>query len=116
MLAAGVNVKAVSQALGHSNASITLNIYSHLLPGTGKSAAEKFDRLINPWLEKNVAKMLPNSGESDTRLVGFEPTAIGSEDRCSNPLSYRRMTEIVLKKRFLGNSLGKHNIDLLIIC
>ena len=79
MLAAGVNVKAVSQALGHSNVSITLNIYSHLLPGTGKSAAENFDRLINPWLENNVAKMLPNSGELDTRLEGFEPTTLGSE-------------------------------------
>ena len=40
MLAAGVNMKAVSQALGHSSVGITLNIYSHLLPGTGKSAAE----------------------------------------------------------------------------
>ena len=53
MLASGVNVKALSQSLGHSNVSITLGIYSHLLPGTGKSAAEQFDNLLNPWLEKN---------------------------------------------------------------
>jgi integrase len=59
MLAAGVNVKALSQSLGHSNVSVTLGIYSHLLPGTGKSAAEQFDNLLNHWLQKNVAKMLP---------------------------------------------------------
>ena len=27
---------------------------------------------------------------SDTRLVGFEPTTHGFEDRYSDPLSYRR--------------------------
>ena len=83
MLAAGVNIKAISQALGHANVSITLNIYSHLLPGTGKSAVEKFDRLLEPWLNENVGKMLANSDGSDTRLEGFEPTTLGSEDRCS---------------------------------
>jgi len=83
MLAAGVNIRAISQALGHANVSVTLGVYSHLLPGAGKSAAEKFDRLLEPWLEKNVAKMLPNNDDSDTRLEGFEPTTLGSEDRCS---------------------------------
>jgi len=56
MLAAGVNVKALSQSLGHSNVSITLEIYSHLLPGTGKSAAEQFDKLLNPYQKKDVAR------------------------------------------------------------
>jgi integrase len=56
MLAAGVNVKALSQSLGHSNVSITLGIYSHLLPGTGKSAAEQFDKLLNPYLKEGAAK------------------------------------------------------------
>ena len=83
MLAAGVNIKAISQALGHANFSITLSVYSHLLPGVGKSAAEKFDRLLEPWLEKSVAKMLPNNDDSVARLEGFEPTTLGSEDRCS---------------------------------
>jgi integrase len=83
MLAAGVNIKAISQALGHANVSITLSVYSHLLPGAGKTAAEKFDRLLEPWLQKNVAKMLPDSNDLDTRLEGFEPTTLGSEDRCS---------------------------------
>lgn len=32
---AGVNVKVVSKALGHSRASFTLDVYKHVLPGTG---------------------------------------------------------------------------------
>jgi len=80
MLAAGVNVKAISQALGHANISITLHIYSHLLPGTGKAAAKKFDRLLEPWLSQDVGKMLATGEDLDTRLEGFEPTTLSSED------------------------------------
>ena len=92
MLAAGVNVKAISQSMGHSNIGITLDTYAHLLPGMGRSAAEGFDKLLEPWLaqEKNVGKMSANEGNQIARLEGFEPTTPGSEDRCSCPLSYRR--------------------------
>jgi integrase len=83
MLAAGVNIKQISTSLGHSNISITLNVYSHLLPGAGKTAAEKFDRMLEPWLGRNVANPLPSDDESGTRLEGFEPTTPGFEDRCS---------------------------------
>ncbi len=57
MLAAGVNVKTISQSMGHANIGITLDTYTHLLPGRGKTASERFDRLLKPWLgEKNVGK------------------------------------------------------------
>lgn len=39
LLAAGVNPLAVSQRLGHSSPTVTLNIYAHLLPQT-KNAAD----------------------------------------------------------------------------
>jgi len=84
MIAAGVNIKAISQSLGHANIGITLDTYGHLLPGMGRVAAEHFDKLLKPWLTReNVAKMSPNEEESGTRLEGFEPTTLGSEDRCS---------------------------------
>ena len=83
MLAAGVNIKAISESLGHANIGITLDIYSHLLPGVGKSAAEHFDKLLKPWLAEDVGKMLANEDNSGARLEGFEPTTLGSEDRCS---------------------------------
>ena len=33
MLAAGVNVKVVSERLGHASTSFTLDVYAHVLPG-----------------------------------------------------------------------------------
>ena len=84
MIAAGVNIKAISQSLGHANIGITLDTYSHLLPGMGRTAAERFDKLLKPWLDgEDVGKMSANGDNSDTRLGGFEPTTLGSEDRCS---------------------------------
>ena len=81
MIAAGVNIKAISQSLGYANIGITLDTYGHLLPGMGRTAAERFDNLLKPWLSgDNVAKMLPKQDGSDTRLEGFEPTTLGSED------------------------------------
>lgn len=57
MLAAGVNVKAISRSMGHANIGITRDTYSHLLPGMGRTAAERFDKLLKPWLgENNVGK------------------------------------------------------------
>jgi integrase len=85
MLAAGVNVKAISQSLGHANIGVTLDIYAHLLPSAGKSAAERFDKLLKPWLVEtgDVGNLLAKADSSDARLEGFEPTTLGSEDRCS---------------------------------
>lgn len=38
-LAAGQNIKALSERLGHADASITLKVYAHLMPGQGRDAA-----------------------------------------------------------------------------
>ena len=47
-------------------------------------AAERFDKFLKPWLsEKDVGKMSATGEDLDTRLEGFEPTTLGSEDRCS---------------------------------
>ena len=43
MIAAGVNVKAISQSLGHTNIGITLVTYSHVAPGLQEAAAKQFD-------------------------------------------------------------------------
>ena len=85
MLAAGVDVKQISSRLGHANIGITLDTYAHLLPGTGKTTAERFGKLLKPWLTQtgDVCKMFAEGHNSGTRLEGFEPTTLGSEDRCS---------------------------------
>ena len=45
-LLAGVHVKIVSERLGHSTVTITLDTYSHVLPGMGKVAADTMDAML----------------------------------------------------------------------
>ena len=46
MLQQGVHPKVVQERLGHSDISLTLNTYSHVLPAMQESAAEALDDLI----------------------------------------------------------------------
>lgn len=46
LLKQGVHPKVVQERLGHSDIQTTLNIYSHVLPGLQKEAAEQFDILL----------------------------------------------------------------------
>lgn len=46
LLTAGVHPKVVSERLGHSSIGITLDTYSHVLPGMQEEAAEKVDQLL----------------------------------------------------------------------
>ena len=48
MLNAGIPVIVVSRRLGHARASITLDIYGHLIPSMQTEAAEKIDELVMP--------------------------------------------------------------------
>jgi integrase len=43
LLKAGVNVKVISERLGHASIGITLDTYSHVMPGMQEEAAEKID-------------------------------------------------------------------------
>jgi Phage integrase family len=45
-LAAGVPAKVVSERLGHANIAITMDTYSHVLPGMDEIAAATVARLI----------------------------------------------------------------------
>jgi integrase len=57
LIAAGVNVKALSAYLGHASITITLDRYGHLFPGNEDEAAE----LIDAYL----ARATPASAPSD---------------------------------------------------
>ena len=46
LIQAGVSPKVVQQRLGHADVSITLNTYTHVLPGMDQEAAAKIDNLI----------------------------------------------------------------------
>ena len=46
MLREGISAKVVQERLDHSNIGITMDIYSHVMPGLQEAAAEKFDRAL----------------------------------------------------------------------
>jgi integrase len=52
MIAAGVNVKALSTFMGHANISVTLDRYGHLLPGAEDEAAALLDRYLQQAREE----------------------------------------------------------------
>ncbi len=58
MIAAGVNLKALSSYMGHSTITVTLDRYGHLLPGNESEAAA----LLDAWLQR------PNEQESRVRV------------------------------------------------
>jgi integrase len=47
LLSKGVHPKLVQELLGHSNVSITLDTYSHILPGMGNKAANAMDDVLS---------------------------------------------------------------------
>jgi len=49
LIAAGVNVKALSTYMGHSSITITLDLYGHLFPGNEDEAAQ----LIDAYLQRS---------------------------------------------------------------
>jgi site-specific recombinase XerD len=51
MLNIGVDVLVASQRLGYANPSITLNVYSHLMPSMQNEATKILDTLISGKVE-----------------------------------------------------------------
>ena len=47
MLQAGVHPKIVSERLGHASVAITLDTYSHVLPGLQENTAKQFSELLD---------------------------------------------------------------------
>lgn len=46
LLSAGVHPKVVSERLGHSNIGVTMDIYSHVMPGMQEAAAQALDERL----------------------------------------------------------------------
>jgi integrase len=46
LLGEGVNAKVVSEMLGHADVAFTLRVYSHVLPGMQRSAADGMDEML----------------------------------------------------------------------
>jgi integrase len=72
LLKAGVNVKVVSERLGHANVAFTMNVYQHVLPGMQAAAADTFSVLLRN--ERSKAMPDDEDGAAD------RPDAEGLED------------------------------------
>ncbi|MBX9988052.1 site-specific integrase [Priestia aryabhattai] len=46
LLSKGINVKVISERLGHSNIKVTLDTYSHVLPTMQEEVARKLNEII----------------------------------------------------------------------
>ncbi len=46
MLLNNTAAKVVSKMLGHANVAFTLKVYSHVLPGVQRSAADGMDEML----------------------------------------------------------------------
>lgn len=58
LLRAGISPKIVSERLGHSAVGITLDTYSHVLPGMQEDAAQKIDTALRKAIE---ARRIPHA-------------------------------------------------------
>lgn len=62
LLAAGENPKVVSERLGHASVTLTLDTYSHVLPGLQQAASEKLESLLfGPGSEDRRSVRSPRS-------------------------------------------------------
>jgi integrase len=69
MLQQGVHPKVAQERLGHSDISMTLNTYSHVLPGMQDEAAGKLDELLTPINVNNEIKKLGERKSSSIPLA-----------------------------------------------
>jgi len=52
LLRAGVSPKVVAERLGHSTVGMTLDVYSHVLPGMQEEAAMKIDLILRREMDR----------------------------------------------------------------
>ena len=69
-LKAGVHVKVVQELLGHATIAVTMDTYSHVLPGMQEEAAERIAELLAPTRRRH-AKHLP--GPHNGRMSAVWP-------------------------------------------
>jgi integrase len=59
LIAAGQSVKVVAERLGHSNAAMTLNVYSHLWPADEDKTRQAIDDVFGHKIESRVPLVRP---------------------------------------------------------
>jgi len=55
MLNQGIHPKVVQERLGHSSLQMTLDVYSHAVPGIQEATAARFDEIVRPGSDIETA-------------------------------------------------------------
>ncbi|MCB0976215.1 MAG: site-specific integrase, partial [Acidimicrobiales bacterium] len=82
LLKAGVNVKVVSERLGHANIAFTMHVYQHVLPGMQAAAADTFSLLLRNERNKARADLEEDEAEdpAEDGDVNVDPSDEGDGD------------------------------------
>jgi integrase len=59
LLARGVAPRVVMETLGHSQMSLTLNTYSHVIPALGRAAADQMDAVLTTHPRRHRRRLIP---------------------------------------------------------
>lgn len=54
LLTQGIHPKVVQERLGHATISVTMDVYSHVMPNLQQEAAQKLDKLFSPKLQAST--------------------------------------------------------------
>lgn len=65
MLAMGIHPKVVQEILGHSSISVTMDLYSHVLPSVQQEAAGKVDGVLRDSLRRDVKRDVKSSSDDE---------------------------------------------------
>lgn len=80
MLKQGVHPKIVQERLGHAGIQVTLDIYSHVVPGLQEAAAARFDELLLRTPSHAVKQADRSSHSTATQPRSIAPTLARSID------------------------------------
>jgi integrase len=60
MFLRGAKPKVISEALGHSSAAFTMDVYSHIIEGMQEDAMALLDEVLPPGKKGTEIKLTPN--------------------------------------------------------
>jgi len=110
-LAAGVNPKIVSERLGHSTIAITMDTYSHVLPGMQEEAAQAVEDLLEEAEYRRLERNL--IGRNGHELFGIRQHQRGRRAapryKCPDPITPSQIRRDWLAQRQYNSKTGGGN-------
>jgi hypothetical protein len=92
--------------MGHSKISVTLDIYSHVLPGLQEAAAERFDKMLEGKVKneanaegkiESVSKPLAENGDLNGGADGIRTHYLPDTNRDALPCNNFNIWKVDLK-------------------